>query len=163
MFLAACRIGIALLCFTLAASVGAAAERLAGPYRGAVERVVDGDTIAVRVTVWLQQDVKVLVRVRGIDAPELRGRCESEKSRAALAAAEVARLVGGGPVVLTNIEGDKYFGRVLADVVTPAGADLGRALIQGGFARPYTGGGRSGWCEISSRGGADDELAAALP
>src|SRR5687768_1031563 len=132
MFLRACRAGLLLLLAT--ATAGAApAERLPGPYIGAVERVVDGDTIAVRVTVWLQQDLRVLVRVRGIDAPELRGKCEAEKARAAAAAAELARLVSAGPVVLTNIEGDKYYGRVLADVVTQAGADVGTSLVQRGF------------------------------
>jgi len=91
-----------------------AAEMLPGPYQGRVERAVDGDTLAVRVTVWLHQELYVLVRVRGIDAPELRGRCESEKLCARDAADALARLVAGGPVVLTRIEGDKYFGRVLA-------------------------------------------------
>src|SRR5688572_14665109 len=83
------------------ASAGAAT--LAGPYVGAVERVVDGDTLAVRVTVWLEQDLRVLVRVRGIDAPELRGRCVSEARRAQDATAALARLVSGGAVVLSDI------------------------------------------------------------
>ena len=129
----------------------AAAQVLAGPYLGAVERVVDGDTIAVRVTVWLQQDLTVLVRLRGIDAPEMRGRCTDERLRAEAATTALAELVAGGSVVLSEIEGDKYFGRVLADVATPEGADVGRALIERGFARAYDGGTRGGWCEIGAR------------
>src|SRR5687767_1843559 len=35
-----------------------AAEILPGPYAGAVERVVDGDTLAVRVNVWLGQELR---------------------------------------------------------------------------------------------------------
>jgi len=128
----------------------AGAGTLAGPYVGAVERVVDGDTIAVRVTVWLEQDLRVLVRVRGIDAPELRGRCPGEKRRAEDAAAALGRLVAGGTVVLTAIEGDKFYGRVVADVVTPEGDDVGAALVEGGFARPYDGRARQGWCEIGA-------------
>jgi endonuclease YncB( thermonuclease family) len=115
-----------------------------------VERVVDGDTLAVRVTVWLGQELRVLVRVRGVDAPELRGACEAEKARARDAAAALARLVSGGSVVLTAIEGDKYYGRVLADVTTTEGNHVGLALISGGFVRPYDGGTRSGWCEIGA-------------
>jgi endonuclease YncB( thermonuclease family) len=132
--------------------VAAAAEVLAGPYVGAVERVVDGDTIAVRVTVWLEQDLHVLVRVRGIDAPELRGRCESERERAGAATAQLARLVAGGAVVLTRIEGDKYYGRVVADVSTREGGDIGRTLVAAGFARPYDGDRRLPWCELGATG-----------
>src|SRR5688500_15732704 len=80
-----------------------AAEILPGPYAGAVERVVDGDTLAVRVNVWLGQELRVLVRVRGIDAPELRGDCEAEKAQARDATAALARLVGDGSVVLSAI------------------------------------------------------------
>ncbi len=49
-----------------------AGQTLAGPYTAIVERVIDGDTLAVRVPVWIGQELTVLVRVRGIDAPERR-------------------------------------------------------------------------------------------
>jgi endonuclease YncB( thermonuclease family) len=136
------------------------AEMLPGPYAASIERVVDGDTLAVRVTIWLQQDIRVLVRVRGVDAPEIRGRCESEKSRAAAATAELARLVADGPVILTAIEGDKYFGRVVADVATREGGNVGAALLAAGVARAYDGGARQSWCEIGARDAASEsELA----
>lgn len=140
-------------------AVALASDRLAGPYVGAVERVVDGDTLAVRVTVWLDLELDVLVRLRGIDAPELRGRCESEKTRAVASAAALASLVAAGPVVLTNVEGDKYFGRVLADVLTPEGVDIAAALLRAGHARAYQGGSRGGWCEIGALDGSEAELA----
>ena len=155
MFLSTIRSAVLVL-LALAAASGVAAEResrseaLPGPYLAVVERVVDGDTLSVRVTVWLDLDLSVLVRVRGIDAPELRGRCESEVRRAKAAAAALSRLIAGGAVVLTEIEGDKYFGRVVADVVTPAGQDVGAALLASGHARRYSGGSRGGWCEIGS-------------
>jgi micrococcal nuclease len=162
MFLYSLRMATLALAVTHAA--GAAAATLDGPYVGAVERIVDGDTIAVRVTVWLDQDLRVLVRLRGIDAPELRGRCMSEKERAADAAAALAELVAGGSVVLTEIEGDKFYGRIVADVVTPEGRDIAAALVQGGFARPYDGNARRGWCEVGALHPADeDELARADP
>jgi endonuclease YncB( thermonuclease family) len=126
-----------------------AAEMLSGPYTASVERVVDGDTLAVRVTVWLQQEVHVLVRLRGIDAPELRGDCDLERIRAAEAAAALQHLVAAGAVQLTEIEGDKYHGRVIADVTTEAG-DVGEALVAQGFVRSYDGGARQGWCAVGS-------------
>ena len=163
MFLVAIRrslLALVALCFPAAA---VAADRLAGPYLAAVERVIDGDTLAVRVTVWLGQDLRVLVRVRGVDAPELRGECQSEKVRGAAAAVALARMVEAGPVSLTNIEGDKYFGRVLADVSSPRGIDIGAALLNGGYARPYEGGRRGGWCEIGVRDGGEAKVAQAGP
>src|SRR4051794_22304064 len=104
MFLRTALAGFIALAGAAQTTCAAAAEMLAGPYVGAVERVVDGDTIAVKVTVWLEQDLRVLVRVRGIDAPEVHGRCADERERAGAATAELARLVAGGAVVLTRIE-----------------------------------------------------------
>jgi micrococcal nuclease len=130
------------------AGAAVAGPRLQGPYTGLVERVVDGDTLAVRVTVWLQQDVWVLVRLRGVDAPETHGECASEKAGAAAATAELTRLVSGGAVQLKMVEGDKYYGRVLADVLTPEGTDVAQTLLAGGFVRAYVGGRRGGWCEL---------------
>ena len=71
-----------------------AAERLAGPYPAEVERIVDGDTLAVRVAIWLEQDLNVLVRIRGIDAPELRGRCDDETDRGREAATVALEAAG---------------------------------------------------------------------
>ena len=129
-----------------ATHLAAAADRLAGPYPAEVERIVDGDTLAVRVAIWLQQDLDVLVRIRGIDAPELRGRCDDEKARARAATVALEELVSGGEVALTAIEGDKYFGRVIADVATSAGESVGAALIARGYVRSYDGGKRASWC-----------------
>jgi micrococcal nuclease len=149
--LGAASLAIAALASPAAFEPGASAsEMLAGPYVGAVERVVDGDTIAVRVEIWLQQNLEVLVRVRGIDAPELRGDCDLERIRAAEATAALQRLVTGGVVTLTEIEGDKFYGRVVADVTTPQGANVGRELVAAGLARSYDGGTRQGWCAVGS-------------
>ena len=46
-----------------------AGQTLAGPYTATVERVIDGDTLAVRVSMWIGQELRVLVRIRGVDAP----------------------------------------------------------------------------------------------
>ena len=146
----------------------AAGEPLAGPYTAAVERVVDGDTLAVRVAIWIEQDLSVLVRIRGIDAPEVRGKCESEKEHAREATLALQELVAGGDVALTTIEGDKYFGRVIADVTTSAGESVGAALIASGHVRTYDGGERESWCGGGTVGSTDDprgvgEIAIASP
>lgn len=136
-----------MLAFTLSAPVAAAGEgTLAGPVPAEVERVVDGDTLAVRAQIWLDQDVRVLVRLRGIDAPEGRARCEEERRLAARAKAYLTAAVSGGPVTLSAVEGGKYHGRVLADVTTAEGRDVSGALLRTGLARPYGGAKRGTWC-----------------
>jgi len=125
-----------------------AAERLAGPVAGEIVRVVDGDTLAVRARIWIGQEIEVLVRLRGVDAPEKRGRCRGERDAAAAATEALAGFSAGGHVVLTEIEGDKYFGRVIADVAAADGTDLSAALIGTGLVRAYSGGRRAAWCPI---------------
>jgi endonuclease YncB( thermonuclease family) len=89
----------------------------------------------------------VNVRIRGVDAPEMKSRCPTEHA-AALAARDVlSRLLGGGSVSIFNIAGAKYYGRVLADVVTGSGANVAPALLSAAVVRPYHGGRRAGWCD----------------
>jgi len=124
-----------------------AAETLEGPVRARVIEVVDGDSLRVVVHVWLGQHIETLVRIRGIDTPERQGTCPGEKAAAAAATAALSRMIGSGPVVLSRIAGDKYFGRVLADVASGDGVPLGPAMLQSGLARPYDGGARRPWCD----------------
>ncbi|MHA1189126.1 MAG: thermonuclease family protein [Alphaproteobacteria bacterium] len=127
---------------------------LASPVVAHVMRVVDGDTIAVRAQVWIGQSVEVLVRVRGIDAPERKGRCDHERRMAARASAYMRAMTASGRVVLTDISGGKYFGRVLADVATSEGNDVADALLGRRLARPYKGRKRQSWCRRADNPGA---------
>jgi micrococcal nuclease len=127
--------------------VPARAEMLPGPVPAIVDRVVDGDTIAVRARIWLGQEVRVLVRVRGIDAPERRGRCDRERALAARAAAAMASALADGGVTLLRVEADKYGGRVIADVRLDDGGDLAARLLDLRAVRAYRGGVRVSWCD----------------
>ena len=121
-------------------------EAAAGPVPAAVRKVVDGDTLVVRARIWLGQTVETKVRIAGIDAPERRARCGRERDLARRATARLRALLAGGGAVLRDIRHGKYAGRVLARVETPAGVDVGAALIGEGLARPYRGRRRRGWC-----------------
>ncbi|MBM3598041.1 MAG: nuclease [Alphaproteobacteria bacterium] len=123
-----------------------AAETLPGPIPARLVRIIDGDTLLVRAHIWLGHEVTTLVRLLGIDAPELRGRCAEESAAAERARAFVARVVGRSDVTLTDLRFDKYGGRVLARVEV-RGQDLARALLAEGLARPYRGKMRAGWCQ----------------
>ena len=124
-----------------------AAERsgLRAPIEGPVEAelisVIDGDTLLVEARPWPQHRVTVLVRIRGIDAPELKAKCETAR-RAAIRAKERLADLAHGPIRLSNIAGDKYFGRVVADVATGDAEDVGASLLAQGLVRAYDGGRR---------------------
>ncbi len=138
---------------SLAAARDTAALRrasLAGPFAAAVLRVVDGDTLEARVRIWFGQEIATLVRLRGIDAPEMRARCDAEAQGARAARDALAALIGARPVTLSDVGLDKYGGRVLAVVRVSAPGeapiDLGQSLLAAGLARPYGGGRREPWC-----------------
>jgi len=137
----------------VAACVPSRAEVLAGPVAADVIRVVDGDTLALRARIWIGLDLVVNARIRGIDTPELNGKCDREKAAAVAARAALEAIVGDRGVQLRRIENDKYAGRVVADVVTNDGTELGPAMIESGLARTYDGGSRDPWCGVASLGG----------
>ncbi len=111
-----------------------------------VLRVIDGDTFEARVRVWPGLDITTKVRLRGIDAPEMRARCDREYRRAADARAALAALLAEGAVAISRVGRDKYGGRVLADAATARTANVSRALLASGLVRAYRGGRRAGWC-----------------
>jgi len=121
-------------------------ETIAGPVLARVVNIYDGDTIEVMAMVWPGSQINVRVRIRGIDAPEMRGRCAMERKAAIDARDRLRNIIGGRPVRLTNIRGGKYFGRVLADVEAQSGEDMEEVLLGSGLVRPYHGKRRAGWC-----------------
>jgi len=145
---------IALAVMVLAASEPASAASPAsfpGPIEARVLRVLDGDTIEVAAHIWLEQELTVRVRLLGIDAPEMKGRCARERGLALRAREMVAATTVRGEVSLTQIQYDKYGGRVVARVAAVDGRDLSDALIASGLAHRYDGGKKRPWCETAER------------
>lgn len=122
-----------------------AAAAFDGPVRAEVVRVIDGDTFEAAARIWLGEAIDIHVRIEGIDAPELRARCDGERVRAEAARDYLARRIAGGEVELSDVRYDKYGGRVRAVVRDPKG-DVGLAMIAAGLARPYRGERRGSWC-----------------
>lgn len=110
-----------------------------------VLRTIDGDTFVARLR-WDDRDVVTRVRLRGIDAPELKAQCAREFRMAIAATAALRNLLGEGGVAIFNIGPDKYSGRIVADVATAQTANVSSALLAAGKARSYAGGHRDGWC-----------------
>jgi endonuclease YncB( thermonuclease family) len=111
-----------------------------------VLRTIDGDTFEARVHLSPGLDVTTRVRLRGIDAPELKARCEKELRMAEAASDALRNLLAEGDVKISHVGPDKYQGRIDANVATKRTPDVSAALLAGGFARSYDGGHRGGWC-----------------
>ena len=111
-----------------------------------VMRVLDGDTFEARVGVWPGLEISTRVRLRGIDAPELRARCSDEVAKAHAALAALAAILAEGGVGVSHVVLDKYGGRVIADASTRKTADVSGALLRTGLVRGYQGGRRASWC-----------------
>lgn len=113
--------------------------------RVAVMRVLDGDTFEARVEVWPDVLVAVSIRLAGVDAPELKGKCPAERMTALRAYEMLDELMTHLPVTLADVRHDKFAGRVDA-IVTAGGVDVAQALIKTGLAVAYDAGKRKNWC-----------------
>lgn len=119
-------------------------------YEWSVLDVVDGDTLKVLLPGLPPELQPLKVRVRGIDTPELHGKCAPEKAAARKASAFTRRLVDTAKATekqihFSKIDWDKYGGRIDADVVID-GRSLADMLVSAGLARRYDGGKRGSWC-----------------
>jgi micrococcal nuclease len=132
----------------LFAVIAYAEATLPGPYPATVISVDDGDTVKVKVKIWLGLYQEVAVRIDRIDAPETRqAQCSSERELGLKAKSLVEKLLpAGATVTLNQIHNDKYHGRVVATLRTTNGEDLGQRLLKEGLAAPYNGGKKRSWC-----------------
>lgn len=142
-FFGPCALIVVLL---LGAPLAPAADAYAGPYRAEPVRVVDGDTLVMRVRLWPGIEYAGPVRLAGVDAPELRARLACERRAARQARDYVAaRIAQARALTLRDVTLDKY-GRALARVYVD-GDDLAARLIAAGHGRAYAGGKRGAWCQ----------------
>jgi endonuclease YncB( thermonuclease family) len=118
----------AAVCSVAIAATGAQAGNFT--HTGVVTRVVDGDTVDVRLASGKRERVRLI----GIDAAE-RGACfAAQATQRARQLALSKRIVLRGDA--TQDTRDRY-GRLLAYVWLPGGRDLGFQLLAGGFAKVY--------------------------
>jgi endonuclease YncB( thermonuclease family) len=116
-----------------------------------VIRTIDGDTFEARVHLSPGLEPTTRIRLRGIDAPELKASCPQELQMAEAATGALRSLLSDGGVTISNIGPDKYAGRVVADAATRRTANVSTAMLTSGHARPYGGGHRNGWCANASQ------------
>lgn len=101
-------------------------------YKAVVVKVVDGDTIDLRVDLGFRVSIDIRTRVRGVNAPELKTP-EGKTVRDVLANI----LQEDMQVTVTTMKDptDKY-GRWLADI-NFGGQDLASWLLSNNYAKPY--------------------------
>jgi endonuclease YncB( thermonuclease family) len=121
-----------------------------GSHPAELLRVLDGDTFEARVHVWPGIDITTKVRLRGIDAPELRARCPEERAKAEAAREALRAMLAEGDIAVMRVGLDKYGGRVLADTATRMTPDVSATMLAKGHARAYGGGRRETWCPQGS-------------
>tara|TARA_R100000700_G_C3179519_1_gene156251 strand:+ start:5691 stop:6029 length:339 start_codon:yes stop_codon:yes gene_type:complete len=109
-------------------------------YYAEVLRVVDGDTVDVRVDLGFNVHYKVRVRMHGINAPESRTRDKEEKIRGLAAKERLEQLIDGKRVTLKS-HGVGKFGRCLGEI-TVGSINVNAQLLKEGHAIAYHGGKR---------------------
>ena len=119
---------------------------------GQVVKVYDGDTFILAGYLPYNESplYRFSVRLRGIDAPEIKGGSEEEKELAILARTELSNMIMNKTVVLTNVGTEKY-GRILADVYV-GGVHVNRHMLDTKHASPYDGGTKIGFCAFKKGG-----------
>ena len=106
----------------------------------------DGDTVNVMAHPWPGFSPTTVIRISGIDTPEMNGKCEAELSKA-VKAKEYLESIISKEVILKNVRYGKYAGRYVGEIVTDKGVNVSDAMIKAGYARAYNGGKRKGWCD----------------
>jgi micrococcal nuclease len=117
-------------------------------YDGEILRIVDGDTIEVRLDLGCSTYRREKLRVYGINAPESRG-ATAAAGKAAKAFLEGLLPVGTHALVHTIKDKDEKFGRLLANLFLPTTETgvfdtitVSQRMIDAGHAVPYFGGKR---------------------
>lgn len=117
-----------------------------------VRGVHDGDTINVTLDSLPVPLNHASIRLRGIDTPEMgaRAKCDFERMLANLAKAYLASMIKPGDIItVTNLDWDKYGGRILGEVIDGAGRNVNALMILNHHAEPYNGEGvKFNWCGV---------------
>lgn len=111
---------------------------------GYIVKVYDGDTITLAtrlpiVPVEEQPIYRFSVRLNGIDTPEIKGKDYDEKEAAKRARDFLSSHVMNKMVTLEDVQLEKY-GRILATVVSDAGKNMNKLMVEKRYAVAYDGG-----------------------
>lgn len=111
--------------------------------------VYDGDTIHVVFKMPNTNECyKWVIRMNGIDTPEMKSKNIAEKKAAVIARDFLKEQILDKIVIVDCMEFDKY-GRLLAEVYSEGiEVSLSHQMIEKGYAKAYDGGTKAGWSEL---------------
>ncbi len=152
-------ISVLVITSSMAKELGFASDRVK------LIRVIDGDSFETRITIWHQNEITTIIRLSGIDTPEIRGKCDKETQLAQTVKAFTKKWLSEASLSLTDITPDKYNNRYIAtasllahqhDLTSLRFArlirqragdtqDLSDALLAAKLAQPYPP--KKSWCE----------------
>ena len=112
-----------------------------------VTSIYDGDTFRANIPDYppiIGQHMSI--RIKGVDTPEMRGKCEQEKLLARKAKQYTLMALSNAKTIeLRNMQRGKYF-RIVAEVYAD-GQSVGDGLVREGLAVVYDGGKKvKDWC-----------------
>jgi len=107
-----------------------------GPYRGICRHVVDGDTLDALLDLGCNVFAYQVIRLLGIDTPEI-NRAWSREAGLAARARLIELVPLGAPVCVSTHPNPDSFGRYLAVVATISHEDVGAVLVAEGYAVPW--------------------------
>jgi len=111
-----------------------------------VFNVYDGDTLRVNIDSFPDIIGKnIRIRLKGIDAPEIKGKCQKETDLAIMARDYLRNAIKkSNQIELRNIERGKYF-RIVGELYID-GVNISNNLIKRKLAYHYNGGKKRSWC-----------------
>lgn len=110
-------------------------------YMGVCQSVTDGDTAKIELDFGFSLHQKMIVRLLGINAPEL----HADDPKPGLAARDYLKgLIEGKQIIVkTKKDESEKYGRTLAEIFLPGDAvSVNQKLVERGLAVPYFGGPR---------------------
>jgi endonuclease YncB( thermonuclease family) len=119
---------------------------------GKCVHVYDGDTVHLIIRLPNSDTCfKWIVRLMGIDTPEIKSKNTIEKQKAKEAQAFLANQILNKIIYIECLEFDKY-GRLLANLYQDMNESksLNQLMIDNGFAKSYDGGHKEGWEDLSA-------------
>lgn len=119
---------------------------------GKCVHVYDGDTVHVILKLPNSDTCyKWIIRLMGIDTPEIKSKNAIEKQKAKESQAFLAKLILNKIIYIECLEFDKYgrlLGNLYLDMNEPK--SLNQLMVDNGFAKAYDGGHKEGWGYLSS-------------
>ena len=109
--------------------------------------IYDGDTLRVNIDSFPDIVGKnIRIRIKGIDAPEIKGKCQTEINLAIMARDYLRNAINqSSQIELRNIKRGKYF-RIVGELYID-GENISKDLVKKRLANPYQGGKKSNWCQ----------------